>query len=105
MCVTPQQIHAYNLQTKPANRAGFLIHSAVHKARPDVHAVCHSHTDAGRAWSVFAKPVEMLSQDICNLYDAHAVYAAYGGIVFGADEGLNIAAALGTKNKVKILSH
>ena len=25
-------------QSRPANAAGFLIHSAVHKARPDVHA-------------------------------------------------------------------
>lgn len=25
-------------QTRPANAAGFLIHSAIHKARPDVHA-------------------------------------------------------------------
>jgi ribulose-5-phosphate 4-epimerase/fuculose-1-phosphate aldolase len=26
--------------SRPANAAGFLIHSAVHKARPDVHAAC-----------------------------------------------------------------
>lgn len=49
---------------------------------------------------MFAKPLDMLSQDICNFYDAHAVYASYGGIVFGADEGRNIAKALGKTNKV-----
>ena len=86
-------------QTRPANAAGFLIHSQIHKARPDVHAICHAHTDAGRAWSVFAKPLEMLNQDICNFYNAHAVYAEYGGIVFAEEEGRNIAKALGTTNK------
>lgn len=88
------------LQTKTANAAGFFIHSEIHKARPDVHAVCHAHTDAGRAWSAFGTGLEMLHQDICTLYDSIAVYASYGGIVFAAEEGQNIAKALGEKNKV-----
>lgn len=87
-------------QTRPANAAGFLIHSEIHKARPDVAAICHAHTDAGRAWSVFAKPLDMLNQDICNFHNAHAVYADYGGIVFAQEEGQNIAKSLGAKNKV-----
>ncbi|OTA53426.1 arad-like aldolase/epimerase [Hypoxylon sp. EC38] len=47
--------------------------------------------------------LEMLNQDVCNFYDAHAVYARYGGIVFAAEEGEHIAAALGDKNKGVIL--
>ncbi|CAG8979304.1 hypothetical protein HYALB_00002427 [Hymenoscyphus albidus] len=90
-------------KTKPANAAGFLIHSEIHKARPDVHAVCHAHTNAGRAWSAFNRNIEMTCQDLCTLYDSIAVYSSYGGIVFAADEGKNIAASLGTKNKVAIL--
>ncbi|KAI2631681.1 class II aldolase [Xylaria nigripes] len=90
--------------SRPANAAGYLIHSAVHKRRPnDVHAVCHAHSNAGRAWSAFARPLEMLNQDVCNFHNAHAVYARYGGIVFGAEEGENIAAALGDFNKGVIL--
>lgn len=46
----------------------------------------------------------MLSQDICDFHNAHAVYASYGGIVFGADEGKNIAKALGKSNKVRLAS-
>jgi len=45
----------------------------------------------------------MLTQDVCNFHNAHAVYANYGGIVFGADEGKRIAAALGGANKAVIL--
>ncbi|KAI4600536.1 hypothetical protein KJ359_000893 [Pestalotiopsis sp. 9143b] len=90
--------------SRPANAAGFLIHSAVHKRRPaDIHAICHFHTDAGRAWSAFARPLDMLSQDICNFHNAHAVYADYGGIVFGSSEGERIADALGPHNKGAIL--
>lgn len=89
-------------RSSPANAAGFFIHSEIHKARPDVHAVCHAHTNAGRAWSVFARPLDMLNQDICLLHDSIAVYANYAGIVFAAEEGRNIAAALGAKNKVML---
>ncbi|KAI0181393.1 arad-like aldolase/epimerase [Hypoxylon sp. FL1284] len=93
--------------SRPANAAGYLIHSAIHKRRPgDIHAICHAHSNAGRAWSVFARPLEMLNQDVCNFHNAHAVYAQYGGIVFGAEEGERIAAALGAANKgVVLLNH
>ncbi|KAH6712984.1 class II aldolase/adducin N-terminal [Leptodontidium sp. MPI-SDFR-AT-0119] len=90
-------------RTRPANSAGFLIHSEIHKARPDVHAVCHAHTNAGRAWSSFATGIDMLNQDICYLYNSVAVYAEYGGIVFAEEEGKNIAKALGPSNKTAIL--
>jgi ribulose-5-phosphate 4-epimerase/fuculose-1-phosphate aldolase len=89
------------LQSRPANAAGFLIHSEIYKARPDVHAVCHAHTIAGRAWSAFAQPLDMINQDICNFHNALAVYADYGGIVFAAEEGKNIAKAMGKNSKVR----
>ncbi len=60
-------------------------------------------TIAGRAWSAFARPLDMLTQDVCNFHEALAVYANYGGIVFGAEEGLRIAEALGPTNKAAIL--
>lgn len=82
-------------RSRPANRAGFLIHSAIHKARSDVHAACHFHGVHGRAWSVFGRPLDMLTQDSCKLYKNHSVYNAYGGIVFGEEEGHRIAKALG----------
>src|SRR5262245_28532597 len=33
------------------NRAGFVIHSAIHMARKDLHAIIHTHTVAGQAVS------------------------------------------------------
>lgn len=61
--------------SSPANAAGFLIHSAVHKARPDVIAACHTHSPYGKAWSAFCRPLEMLNQDVTYFYgDAQALY-------------------------------
>lgn len=60
---------------RPANAAGFLIHSAVHRAREDVIAACHTHSVHGMAWSAFGRPIEMITQDAAYLYgDAQAVY-------------------------------
>ena len=59
----------------PANAAGFLIHSAVHKARPDVVAACHTHSPYGKAWSAFGRRLEMINQDVTYFYgEAQAVY-------------------------------
>ena len=33
------------------NKAGFLIHGAIHAARPDIDCVIHTHTEAGMAIS------------------------------------------------------
>ena len=67
--------------SRPANAAGFLIHSAVHKARPDVIAACHTHSPYGKAWSSFCRPLEMLNQDVTYFYgDAQAVYKV--GVIF-----------------------
>lgn len=89
---------------QPPNSAGFLIHAAVHKARPDAHAVCHSHSIYGKAWSVFGQRLEMLTQDACKFFgDAQGVYNGYGGVVMGSEEGDRIAQALGPKGKGCIL--
>ncbi|KAF2247176.1 class II aldolase/adducin domain-containing protein [Trematosphaeria pertusa] len=90
--------------SRPANAAGFLIHSAVHKARPDVHAACHCHGKAGKAWSAFGRKLEMINQDICYLYgEAQALYEEFGGVVLDEAEGKRLAAALGPNGKGLIL--
>lgn len=90
--------------SRPANAAGFLIHSAVHRARPDVHAACHAHGRAGKAWSAFGRPLDMLNQDACYFYgEAQAVYADFGGVVFSEEEGARLARALGPRGKGMVL--
>lgn len=91
--------------SRPANAAGFHIHRAVHLARPDVHAVCHAHTIHGRAYSCLARPLEMLTQDVCNFYNAHSVYENYNGIALGEQEGVEIAEALGAGKACILMNH
>ena len=92
-------------RTRPPNAAGFLIHAPIHKARPDVHAVCHAHTKYGKAWSTFGLPLEMLTQDACKFYNAHAVYNQYGGVVLAEEEGERIAEALGDGKGAILRNH
>ncbi|CAL5872045.1 uncharacterized protein PFLUO_LOCUS6302 [Penicillium psychrofluorescens] len=91
---------------KPVNAAGFMIHSAIHAARPDLHAVCHAHSPHARAWSTFGLPIDMLNQDSCMFYNDLAVYPSFGGVVFAAEEGCRIASAMGpTKKNLLLQNH
>ncbi|KAF1808754.1 arad-like aldolase/epimerase [Eremomyces bilateralis CBS 781.70] len=91
-------------QSRPPNAAGVWIHGSIHKAWPHVHAVCHCHSVYGKTWSVFGKPLEMLTQDTCKFFgDAQAVYDNHGGVVLAAEEGERIASALGPTAKGCVL--
>lgn len=89
----------------PINAAGFAIHSALHKARPNINAACHTHSRYGKAWSCFGKELEMLNQDSCTLYDNQCVYTDFGGVAIEAAEGQAIAKAAGEKNRCVILQN
>ncbi|KAJ6036568.1 hypothetical protein N7540_000847 [Penicillium herquei] len=90
---------------KPVNAAGFMIHSAIHQKRPDIHAACHMHSPYGRAWSTFGNGIDMLNQDSCMFYNDLSVYPAFGGVVFAQEEGQRIAKYLGSKNKNLIMQN
>ncbi|MGZ5116176.1 MAG: class II aldolase/adducin family protein, partial [Burkholderiales bacterium] len=44
------------------NKSGYVIHGAIHKARPDINAIIHSHTRAGVAVSVMKCGLLPMSQ-------------------------------------------
>ncbi|KAL2886051.1 Meiotically up-regulated protein 14 [Ceratocystis lukuohia] len=90
---------------RAVNAAGFMIHSAIHRARPDVHAACHAHSAQGKAWSTFGRELEMLNQDACIFWNNHTVYKNFGGVVLAAEEGERIAEALGPKHRSVILQN
>lgn len=48
------------------NPAGFSIHSAVHKARPDVLAAVHCHSVPSKAFSALGCELEPINQDACR---------------------------------------
>jgi ribulose-5-phosphate 4-epimerase/fuculose-1-phosphate aldolase len=59
----------------------------------------------GKAWASFGRELDMISQDVCYFYRAHAVYRNYGGIAFESDEGTSIARALGDNKAAILVNH
>ncbi|KAI0399375.1 class II aldolase and Adducin domain-containing protein [Xylaria palmicola] len=87
------------------NVAAYMIHSAVHAARPDINAVAHSHSIYGRAFSTLGRPLEITTQDTCVFYNDIALYDSFGGIVLGPEEGMHIVEALGGKKAAILANH
>jgi ribulose-5-phosphate 4-epimerase/fuculose-1-phosphate aldolase len=56
------------------NTAAFMIHSAIHKARPDVLAAAHSHSINGRAFCTLGRPLDIITQDSCAFYDVSILH-------------------------------
>ncbi len=80
------------------NRAAFVIHAAVHAARPDVIAAAHAHSVYGKAFSSLGIPLDPITQDACAFFEDHVVVDAYGGrIVLEEHAGVALAEALGGK--------
>jgi len=87
------------------NLAAFAIHSAVHRARPDVVSAAHTHSRYGRAWSTLGRLLSPISQDACAFYGDHALFDRYHGPVMEATEGEAIAAALGHHKAAILCNH
>ena len=51
------------------NTAAYMIHTAVHAARPDVMCAAHSHSIYGRTFCALGRPLDIISQDSCAFYN------------------------------------
>jgi ribulose-5-phosphate 4-epimerase/fuculose-1-phosphate aldolase len=79
----------------PVNRAAFVIHSAIHAARPDVVAAAHAHSVHGKAFASLHLPLLPLTQDACVFYEDHSVIVDGGGeVVFDVEAGKVMASQL-----------
>lgn len=63
------------------NRAGFVLHAAVHEAHPDIVAMCHAHTVYGTAFAALGRPLEPISQDAAAFFEDHVVIKDEAGQV------------------------
>lgn len=89
---------------QPTNPAGFVIHSAIHMARPDAQAVMHLHTPHGQA--VSAMEFGLLPHAQTAMMAAHELaYHDYEGIALDLDERDSLIADLGTKNSMLLRNH
>lgn len=67
------------------NKAGFVIHSAIHMARPEVNCVLHTHTRAGVAVSCLEDGLQPLNQ-WALMFNDRIAYHEYEGIALSEDE-------------------
>lgn len=63
------------------NRAGFVLHAAVHEAHPDIVAMCHAHTVYGTAFASLGKKLEPITQDAAVFFEDHVVIGDEAGQV------------------------
>lgn len=87
------------------NTAAYMIHAAVHTARPDVMCAAHSHSIYGRTFCTLGRKLKTISQDSCAFHDDHVVYDSFNGVVLAEKEGKDIAACLGNKKAALLQNH
>src|SRR5262245_4647511 len=86
------------------NEAGFVIHSAVHMARPDVMCVIHTHTNAGTAVSAQKHGLLPISQHALVFYGKLG-YHDYEGIALELGERERLVRDLGPHKAMILRNH
>ena len=89
-------VHGNPVEPSPfiTNPAGFTIHSAIHMAREDAHAVMHLHTPAGQAVSAHEEGLLPLTQT-AMLVRGDLAFHEYEGVAVDLSERERIVADLG----------
>jgi ribulose-5-phosphate 4-epimerase/fuculose-1-phosphate aldolase len=91
-------------QEQEINPAGFVIHSAIHMARPDVRCVMHTHTTAGMAVAALAEGLLPISMYALGYFERIA-YHDFEGPSLELGERERLAANLGQKNLLIMKTH
>jgi len=88
----------------PINRAGFVIHSAIHRSIPAAHCVMHTHTTPGMAVACLKSG---LSND--SFYGAmlhgRVAYHDFEGVTVEEGEQERMLASIGDKRAVILRNH
>lgn len=106
--------HEGNILAKPefpdgldygVNRAGFVIHSAIHMAHQARHrCVMHTHTRAGMAVAATKEGLLPISMNATAFHGALA-YHDYEGVSLEVDERPRLVADLGDKTAMMLKNH
>ena len=86
------------------HKAGFVIHSAVHGARPDAGCVIHTHSIAGMAVSMLSDGLLPLSQH-AQLFYGRLGYHDYEGLALNLDERQRLVRDLGSNPAMILRNH
>lgn len=86
------------------NPAAFVIHGAIHQARPEIACVLHTHTRAGVGVAAQAQGLLPLSQHAFKVFNRLA-YHDFEGIALDMDEQQRLVADIGTKDVLILRNH
>lgn len=88
----------------PVNKAGFIIHSAIHAAREDALCVMHTHTTETMA--VACQRDGLRTDNFYSTFlDGDVTYHDFEGLTVFADEKERLVASLGNKNIMLLRNH
>lgn len=86
------------------NRAGFVIHSAVHRVRPDAACVAHLHSRNGVAVSATEAGLLSLNQS-AMIIAQNIAFHEFEGIAFDLEEQPRLERDLGTSHVMFLRNH
>ena len=93
----------FNATDYSVNKAGFVIHSAVHMARHDAACVAHTHTPAGMAVSAMECGLLPLAQT--SMRFVHIAYHDFEGIADDVEERERLVQHLGNHEAMILRNH
>ena len=93
----------FNASDYGVNAAGFVIHSAIHMARPEIDCVAHTHTPAGMAVSAMECGLLPLAQT--SMRFLHVAYHDFEGIADDIGERERLVADLGDHEAMVLRNH
>jgi ribulose-5-phosphate 4-epimerase/fuculose-1-phosphate aldolase len=85
------------------NPAGFVIHGAIHEAKPGLHCVIHTHSIAGMAVASLKEGLLPMTQTAMRF--ARVAYHDYEGVVLDDDERARLIANLGDCEVMFLRNH
>ena len=85
------------------NPAGFVIHGAIHEAKPELHCVIHTHSLAGMAVASLKNGLLPMTQTAMRF--AKVAYHDYEGVVLDNEERGRLLANLGDCEVMLLRNH
>jgi ribulose-5-phosphate 4-epimerase/fuculose-1-phosphate aldolase len=88
----------------PVNRAGFVIHSAIHEHLEQAHCVMHTHTTTGMAVACLAEGLSPTNFYAAQL-QGRVAYHDFEGVTVDAGEKAQLVASIGERQAVILRNH
>jgi len=85
------------------SQAGYVIHSAIHGARPDAHCIIHTHTLDGVAVSTLKCGLLPITQTAMRFREV--AYHDYEGVALSMDERARLVDDLGSADVMILRNH